>query len=384
LGADGLGRIFSENKIDIVLNCVGVLQDGHRGSTEAVHHVFVDRLVTLLESRSEPVLLIHLSIPGSDDDDRTSFSRTKRGAERVITAGSGPFVILRPGFVVAPAAYGGSALIRALALLPLELSKREAGRPFAATDVTDLTRTVAFVARRWSGGERGWNAVWDVMAHQPSTVGDVIDAFRHCLGGPSRRMLLPSWLMGLGARAGDLVAHLGWCPPIRTTALQEMRRGVAGDPGPWSAATGIEPASLDSILRRLPSTVQERWFGRLFLCKPLILASLAIFWVSSGLIALTVAFNAATAILLSHGFPPAAARVATVVSSLVDIAIGVAIAFRSTCHTGLLAGIGVSLFYMVGAAVVVPEMWIEPLGALVKTGPAIVLMIVALAMLEDR
>jgi hypothetical protein len=39
---------------------------------------------------------------------------------------------------------------------------------------------------------------------------------------------------------------------------------------------------------------------------------------------------------------------------------------------------------MVGAAVITPELWIEPLGALVKTGPAIVLMLVALAMLEDR
>jgi len=31
-----------------------------------------------------------------------------------------------------------------------------------------------------------------------------------------------------------------------------------------------------------------------------------------------------------------------------------------------------------------PEMWIEPLGALVKTGPAIILMLVALAIDKDR
>ena len=39
---------------------------------------------------------------------------------------------------------------------------------------------------------------------------------------------------------------------------------------------------------------------------------------------------------------------------------------------------------MVGAAVLAPELWVEPLGALVKTGPAIVLMLVALAIFEDR
>ena len=43
-----------------------------------------------------------------------------------------------------------------------------------------------------------------------------------------------------------------------------------------------------------------------------------------------------------------------------------------------------SLGYMGGAAVLTPDLWIEPLGALVKTGPAIVLMMVALAILPER
>jgi nucleoside-diphosphate-sugar epimerase len=384
LDADALAKIFTENEIDIVVNCIGVLQDGHRGSTEVVHRAFVAHLTTLLASRAEPALLIHLSIPGNSKDDRTSFSRTKREAERLIAAGSVPFVILRPGFVVAPSAYGGSALVRALAALPFDLPAHEATQPFAATDVTDIVSTIAILARRWGNGERGWNATWDVMARQPSTVGDVIDAFRRRFGGPERRMSLPSWLVELGARAGDLAAHLGWSSPIRSTALQEMRRGVAGNPEPWIAATGIEPASLDSMLQRLPATVQEKWFARLYLAKALVLASLVVFWALSGLIALTIAFDAATAILTSHGFPPTLAKSITVVSSLADISVGLAIAARKTCRLGLLAGIGVSLFYMVGAAVITPEMWVEPLGALVKTGPAIVLMLVALAMLEDR
>jgi hypothetical protein len=36
------------------------------------------------------------------------------------------------------------------------------------------------------------------------------------------------------------------------------------------------------------------------------------------------------------------------------------------------------------AAVLTPDLWIEPLGALVKTGPAIVLMLVALLTLDNR
>lgn len=116
---------------------------------------------------------------------------------------------------MAPAAYGGSAMLRALALLPLDLPASVAALPFATTDVADTARTIALAACRWRDGERAWHSVWDVLE-------------------------------------------------------------------------------------------------------------------------------------------------------------------------GLLAGIWVSLFYMLGAAVLTPDMWIEPLGALVKTGPAIVLMLVALAMLPDR
>jgi nucleoside-diphosphate-sugar epimerase len=384
LDANGLAQLLAETKIDIVVNCAGVLQDGPRGGTDAVHRAFVERLVQAIASRERKTLLIHLSIPGNNADDRTSFSRTKRAGEQVIAAGRIAFVILRPGFVIAPTAYGGSALLRALAALPFDLSARERRQAFAATAMSDVVRTIAVVARRWAEGEAHWHAVWEVMEREPSTVGDVIDAFRHRLGGPGAWITLPAWLMGVGARAGDLVAHLGWSPPVRSTALAEMRRGVAGDPEPWIAATGIEPISLDEAVRRLPASVQEKWFARLYLLKPLILASLVAFWVLSGLIALTVSFAAATAVLSSHGFALPLAKASTVVSSLIDISVGLGIAFRKSCRIALVAGIAMSLFYMAGTALIMPDLWLEPLGALVKTIPAIALMLVALAMFEDR
>jgi len=73
-----------------------------------------------------------------------------------------------------------------------------------------------------------------------------------------------------------------------------------------------------------------------------------------------------------------------VLTSLMDMSIGVLIAFRRTAAFGLVAGIIASLGYMGGSAILTPDLWIEPLGALVKTGPAIVLMLVALLMLDNR
>ena len=67
-----------------------------------------------------------------------------------------------------------------------------------------------------------------------------------------------------------------------------------------------------------------------------------------------------------------------------DMSIGILIAWRRTSAFGLIAGIVVSLGYMAGAAILTPDLWIEPLGALVKTGPAIILMLVALLTLDNR
>ena len=132
------------------------------------------------------------------------------------------------------------------------------------------------------------------------------------------------------------------------------------------------------------ATIQDKWFPRLFLLKPLVIASLVLFWVMSGFIALVISFPATKAILISHGFPRWLVTPFAGITSLMDVSIGVLIAFRHTAAIGLIAGIFVSLGYMAGTTILTRDLWIEPLGALVKTGPAIVLMGVALLTLDSR
>lgn len=380
--ADRLVRFVVDRGVDVVVNCIGVLQDGPSGTTDEVHAGFVRRVTMALALR--PTLLVHLSIPANVRQE-TAFSRSKRAGEDIIAASGLPYAILRPGFVVGRAAYGGSALVRALAATPFEPTGREAEQPFAVIGIEEVAGTVAFLASRWACGDRSWQAEFDLMHPEVSTFGEVVHAFRRWLGSGSRpRIPLPAWLLRLGARAGDIAGALGWRPPIRTNALREVGRGVTGDPNGWQAATGIVPRPLATILAERPATVQERWFARLYLLKPAIIASLVLFWVVSGVIALTVAFEAAAALLTARGFPDWLARVATVVSSIIDIVVGLAIAVRRTCRIGLRAGVAVSLLYFAAAALITPDLWIEPLGALVKTVPAIVLMLVAAATLDDR
>ncbi|MCP3372804.1 SDR family oxidoreductase [Bradyrhizobium cajani] len=385
LDAAALTRLLREHAVDVVVNCLGVLQDGPGSDTNAVHREFVGRLLQAIGDSGRAIRLVHISIPGTAEADRTAFATTKREAERLIAASGIPHAILRPGFVVAPSAYGGSAMLRALAAFPLDLPAAEMARPFQPVAVEDIAATIAWLAARDINDLSVKAVSWDLMQAGPVTMAGVVKQFRLAFGTAGwPHVAMPSFLLDLGAKIGDFASYLGWMPPMRSTAIAELRRGVRGDPSAWIAATGIAPKTLADTVGRHPATIQDKWFARLFLVKALIFASLVAFWVVSGFIALFVSYRAAAGILSAHNFPPALVDPITVGTSLMDMSIGVLIAFRRTAAIGLVAGIVASLGYMAGAAILTPDLWIEPLGALVKTGPAIVLMLVALLMLDNR
>jgi len=385
LDAAAVARLLREHDVDIVVNCLGVLQDGPGSDTSAVHRDFVARLLQAIASGGRAIRLVHISIPGTAEADRTAFATTKREAERLIAASGVAHAILRPGFVVAPSAYGGSAMLRALAACPLDLPAKEMATPFQPVAVEDISATIAWLAAHEIDDASVRAVTWDLMQAEPVTMAGVIKQFRRAFGTAGwPRLAMPSFLLSLGATIGDLANHLGWMSPLRTTAIAELRRGVAGDPSAWIGATGMVPKTLTETIGRHPATIQDKWFARLFLIKALIIASLVVFWLVSGFIALFVSYRAAAGILSAHNFPPALIDPVTIGTSLMDMSIGVLIAFRRTAAIGLVAGIVASLGYMLGAAVLTPDLWIEPLGALVKTGPAIVLMLVVLLMLDNR
>jgi uncharacterized protein YbjT (DUF2867 family) len=383
MASAALSRLLRDRGIDVVVNCLGVLQDGPGSDTRAVHRDFVERLLQAIRDCGRTIRLIHISIPGAANEDHTAFATTKREAERLIEASGISYAILRPGFVIAPAAYGGSAMVRALAAFPIDLPAEESATPFQPVAVEDIAATVAFLAAR--EGAEAAAVSWDLMQPQKISLGGVIEQFRFAFGTAKwPRLTMPAFLLDLGARCGDLANRLGWMPPMRSNAIAELRRGVAGDPAPWVQATGIAPRTITQMIGQRPATIQDKWFARLFLLKALIIASLVLFWIASGFIALVISFPATKAILAAHGFPRGLVAPFAAITSLMDIGVGVLIAFRRACSIGLVAGIMVSLGYMVGTAILTPDLWFEPLGALVKTGPAIVLMAVALLTLDNR
>src|SRR5258707_13176088 len=79
-----LAQLMRDHGIDVVVNCLGVLQDGPGSDTSAVHRDFVEKLLGTIGEQGRPTGLGHISIPARPAEARTPFSQPNREAQRLI------------------------------------------------------------------------------------------------------------------------------------------------------------------------------------------------------------------------------------------------------------------------------------------------------------
>jgi uncharacterized protein YbjT (DUF2867 family) len=363
--------------IEAVVNCAGVLQDGPGDSTTAVHVEAVGALFAAC-AQTGVRRIVQVSALGADADAATAFTRSKAAGDAALMASDLDWVVLRPSVVVGRPAYGASALMRALAVLPAVPRLAGAGR-LQVVQLDDLVRTILFSLRP----EAPVRVAVDVAGPEALTLEEILGAYRRWLLGTRTRLVpVPAALARALFRLGDLAGLLGWRAPVRTTALSELTRGVTADPAPWMALTGIVPRSLADALSAEPASVQERWFARIYFLKPAAIAALALYWITTGLVALGPGWIDAVALVEAAELPYP--RLLTLVAALADVAVGAGIALRRTAQPALWAALALSLAYIALSTLLQPVLWADPLGPLVKVVPLMVLNLVALAILDDR
>ena len=365
--------------IDCVINAAGVLQDGPGDDVAAVQRHAMCALFLAMAAHG-PRRMVQISAVGADASASTAFMKTKVVADEALAASPLDWIILRPGLVFGPQAYGGTALLRGLAAVPLISPWKGLTGDLQTIGIDELARAVADCVDDRIPVRRSYDLVEDNAAPTAERLTDL----RRWLGlKPGRMVAVPRPVLRLACGIGDAISRLGWRPPMRTTALAAIEAGVRGDSVPWKAAAGWGFSSFQQLLRTYPATVQERWFARMWLLKPVIFATLALFWLISGLIGL-VSREAASAVLTTRGFLPAAADLFVVGGAALDILLGVGVLVRPWARHAALAMVAVTLGYLGAATVFTPDLWLDPLGPLVKTVPAAVLALVAAALAEGR
>lgn len=363
--------------IDAVVNCAGALQDGPTDDLQAVHQRGLQALIQAC-AQTGIRRLIHIS--ASTIDGRTdAFSATKRAGEAAVSTSALDWVILRPGLVLARSVYGGSALLRGLAGFPCFIPVVHADALVRVVSADDVADAVVRALRP----DAPVRAAVDLVSAEATTLGDLLRRLRGWLGlAPAPIVSVPPIFARLTGHAADALAWLGWRGPLRTTALSQLAGGVDGRPED-AARLGLTLRPLAAVLEASPASVQDHWHARLYFLKPAVLAGLALFWLASGVVG-ALSFEAAVSVLTNAGMTTPPAQAGVLAGVVADVALGLMLMFRRSAPLALKGMVLVTGAYLLGATVWAPGLWADPLGPLVKTLPAALLALCALALLEER
>jgi hypothetical protein len=189
---------------------------------------------------------------------------------------------------------------------------------------------------------------------------------------------LPLPLSRVLGRVGDML-DLG---PVSATSVAMLQAGVLAKPAALLDKIATRPRPATAFLMARPAGTQDLWQARLYLLKPLIRLTLALLWLASaalGLLAPLAAFGPAL-----PGLPDGIAMALARGGGLADAALGLALLANWRPKPVAWAQLLLVFAYTVGLSLLAPALWLDPFGGLLKNLPILALLLVHLALIEER
>jgi uncharacterized protein YbjT (DUF2867 family) len=368
--------------IDVVVNCVGILQGNLRDDAERIH---ADATIALFEAAASSGVrrIVHISAVSAETAIPTAYARSKAKADAALSRLDANWLIVKPSLVIGRGAYGGTSLMRGVAGLPCVLLLPGEGRErFQPIALDDLARGIARLAARSEPSRTTLNAAG------PETISlrDILIAYRSWLGfGRAREAAVPLPLLRLLLRFGDAAGYVGYVTSARTTSLAQLSYDTLVDGREFNAACGGTLQGFKETLAAWPATLQDRLHARSFFAVPLLQVTTALFWILTGVLTLMPAsFASATALVVVAGFDPTLAKAVVAGGSIADIVAGVLFLLPNWVRTAGVAQLILSAVYLIGLSVVAPELWADHFGPLLKVLPMMAATLVVMAFQEKR
>ena len=352
--------------IDAVINCAGILQTRRGNSAVSIH---ADAPSALFEAGAAAGVNRIVQISAVSAGGPTEYARTKSQADRYLASLALDWTILRPSLVYARDAYGGTAMIRALAVCPLFIPTiGGAHARFSPIHVDDLCKTVLWALESPDAAKR----IVEPCGPQDLSLGELMQAYRAWFGlNPAPLLPIPRPFVAVACRLGDVFG----AGPLTTTSLRQIEAGNTADACAFVKLTSIEPQPLASMLAREPAGPADLWQARLYLVRPFVRSALVLLWLVSGIVGL-LALPASSIYFSTLGIPAGAHAFLAAAVSLVDIAIGLMLALRlapcSIFRLQLLMVTGYTLALTLAA----PALWLDLFGPLLKNFPILALILI--------
>jgi uncharacterized protein YbjT (DUF2867 family) len=366
--------------VDRIVNASGALQTGLR---DKVGQVQLTAMLALQQAALAAGIIQFIQISACGAEAQAGeFMASKAQADAALRQSGLVHTILRPGLVIGRNGFGGTELVRWCAGLPLVCVEVTDTGPVQCVALADVVSAV-LLALDDPVSRQGQI---DLVEREGRPLGQVIALHRQWLGlpVPRWRMAVPVAMLAPVRVMADALGWLGWRSPLRSNSIAALVHGVRGNADEAARMLGREPLGLPQTLAAMGAAGKaDRWHARFGPVYPLALAMLVALWLGSAVLGL-VRPEQAAAELTQAGLAAGPANALVLGGSLADLAIAFGILFRPTLARALQAGIALSLAYLAGALLLRPDLWLDPLGPMLKVLPVVALMLACLASSEER
>ncbi len=345
--------------VDAVVNVAGILRETGQRRFDTIHH---DAPLALAQACVECGVRRFVQISALGNATDGAFVTSKHRFDDALLALPLQAVVLRPSVVYsASGSYGGTSLLRALTATPGVLPMPGKGewpiQPLAAEDLAQL------VVRALESEVRG---AFEAGGPQPITLCAYQQRWRAWLGLPPAFVLrVPTALVSLGVTMSEWLGR----GPMGATTWHMLRRGNVTGPDACERLHrnfGFAPRALDDVLATRPSQVQDRWQAQLYFIVPalrtgIVLLLLISAWAGFATPAAAIE-HLATGSLLAALHPVELARGAAVI----DLVLGTALLIGTRVRWVIGAMLALVGVYTLAFGLLLPTLWLDPLGGLVK------------------
>lgn len=353
--------------IDAVINCVGIFTESadkrffdlHQHGPQALFAACVAAGVRRV---------VQVSALGTASGTAPYFT-SKRAADEYLMHLPLEWQIVRPALIYGADGHSAS-FFRQLASLPVLPLPTGGGQVLQAIHIDDLCAIVAHLLDPATPAGQ----CLDLVGPAPFTLKQMLLEFRRAMGfALARCVSIPAGLM-------QVAAHLLGRLPGSLLTPDSWRMLQAGSP-PATPPTALLGRPLRAMTSFIPAEEAKaaRQSALAAWRSPLLRTSLALVWLTTGLLSLGIyPVEASLALLARTGLSGTPALVALYAAAILDLAFGWATLFRPSRRLWL-AQLVLITGYSLVIALCLPEYLIHPFGPLSKNLPILALLIVLFA-----
>lgn len=362
--------------VDGVINCAGILRTNSPREYEVIH---IDAPLALAKACNEKGINKFVQISALGDPEDGEFIASKHRFDEELLQLIPSATVLRPSVVVSlRGSYGGTSMLRGLAAFPEFLLLPGKGeqkiQPILLEDLA------ALVSEALSENLNA-NGLYEVGGPEQLTIKEYLLGLRDWLNVTTKATIhIPNLLIKTACIVGDKVK----AGPLNRTILRLLESGNIVHRHSATGTFSYKPTSVLNAFTSQTSFVQDRWHAKLFLLQPLVWFLLCVIWFVSALAGFCADEEAFTPILLAAGFPNAMHFSLVMLTSILDLVLGCMLMLRFKERLTLWLMLLSTLGYILMLGVLAPELWLDPLGGLLKNLAVAPLLLVYMVMRNAR